>query len=57
MTQGGQEKTFRILNKDGTDYGGSCIGKKKMTDFRCNETLILSTLGYPMLTQPCKHFH
>lgn len=56
MTQGGQEKTFRILNKDGTDYGGSCIGKK-MTDFRCNETSILSTLGYPMLTQPCKHFH
>ena len=25
MSQGGQEKTFRILDEDGTDYGGSCI--------------------------------
>lgn len=27
MSQGGQEKTFRILDKDGTDYGGSCFRK------------------------------
>lgn len=25
MSQGGQEKAFRILDEDGTDYGGSCI--------------------------------